>query len=59
MSKIKELQTELVQLLTDVNTYQEKPNKSLSARIRKQLGELKKKVTPLRATLVELDKAGY
>ena len=59
MTKIKKLQADLIQLLTDVNTYDEKPNKSLSGRVRKQLGELKKEVTAIRAELVELDKKGY
>lgn len=56
---MKTLETELTALLEDVVLYNKKPNKSLSSRIRKQLGELKKKVTPLRATLVAADKAGY
>jgi len=56
---IQKLQDDLTQLLQDVCTYQEKPNKSISGRIRKQLGDLKKEVTPLRATLVARDRDGY
>jgi len=59
MTKIQKLQADLVQLLTDVNVYSEKPNKALSGRIRKQLGNLKKEVTEIRAELVALDKKGY
>ena len=59
MATIEKLQADLVQLLTDVNIYAEKPNKSLSGRIRKQLGELKKEVTSIRAELVKLDHKGY
>ena len=59
MKEMKLLQEELVELLTEVNTYNEKPNKSLSGRIRAKLGKIKKDVTPLRSLLVEADKAGY
>ena len=56
---MKTLQEELVALLTEVNTYNDKPNKSLSGRIRTKLGKLKKDVTAIRSILVAADKAGY
>jgi glutamate 5-kinase len=59
MTTIKKLQADLIQLLTDVNIYDEKPTKTKSAAIRKQLGELKKEVTGIRAELVKLDHKGY
>jgi len=56
---IKELQKALIELLTDVNIYDENPTKTRSKAIRLQLGELKKKVTDIRKELVELDSKGY
>ena len=53
------LENALSSLLDEVKQYNTKPNKALSGRIRKQLGELKKNVTPIRAKLVEADKKGY
>lgn len=53
------VQTQLEILLAEVEQYNNKPNKALSARIRAKLGQLKKDVTGIRANLVELDKAGY
>jgi hypothetical protein len=54
-----ELEKKLRDILEEVEAYNTKPSKACSGRIRKQLGELKKDVTPLRAALVALDKAGY
>ena len=56
---MKTLETELANLLAEVQQYNDKPNKSLSGRIRRQLGALKKKVTPIRADLVKADAKGY
>ena len=56
---IKKLQADLVQLLTDVNTFDEKQTKTLSKKIRMQLGDLKLEITSIRKKLVDLDKAGY
>ena len=59
MNTIKQLKENLIQLLTDVNVYTDKPNKTLSRQIRLQLGELKLNITAIRKELVDLDKAGY
>ena len=59
MTTIKKLQADLIQLLTDVNYYDEKPTKSKARAIRAQLGKLKLEVTYIRKELVKLDKAGY
>jgi len=56
---MKNLESELAQLLADVTLYNVKPNKSLSGRIRAQLGKLKKDVTGLRSDLVKADHNGY
>jgi len=56
---MKNLESELTQLLADVTLYNVKPNKSLSGRIRKQLGSVKKDVTGLRSDLVKADHNGY
>jgi len=56
---IKKLQADLTQLLTDVNTFDEKQTKTLSRKIRMQLGDLKLEITGIRKELVDLDKAGY
>ena len=56
---MKTLEVELQKLYADVCQYNEKPNKSLSGRIRQQLGKLKKDVTPIRSLLVSADKSGY
>ena len=56
---IKKLQADLIQLLTDVNTFDEKQTKTLSRKIRMQLGDLKLEITGIRKELVDLDKAGY
>ena len=53
------LENDVSNLLEEIKLYNVKPNKSLSGRIRKQLGELKKNVASIRAKLVEADKAGY
>lgn len=54
-----ELSEELQSLLTSVTDYESNPTKAESKRIRIKLGELKKKITELRAELIMLDKAGY
>ena len=59
MNEMKQLETELQKLYADVCQYNEKPNKSLSGRIRLQLGKLKKDTTALRSVLVTADKTGY
>ena len=59
MPTIKKLQADLIQLLTDVNYYDEKPTKSKAKAIRTQLGSLKLEITGIRSELVKLDKAGY
>ena len=56
---MKDLQAQLESVLAEVVAYNTKPNKSISGRIRKQLGELKKNVTGIRADLVKADAAGY
>ena len=56
---IKKLQADLIQLLTDVNTFDEKQTKTLSRKLRLQLGDLKLEITGIRKELVDLDKAGY
>jgi len=59
MPTIKKLQADLIQLLTDVNIYDEKATKTKSKAIRTQLGSLKLEITGIRKELVDLDKAGY
>ncbi len=59
MNEIEKLEDALREVLVEVETYNKKPNKSLSGRIRKQLGEIKKDITPIRALLVKADKTGY
>jgi len=54
-----ELETQLETLLAEVKIYSAKPTKTSSGKIRKQLGEIKKKITPIRAELVAADKVGY
>ena len=56
---IKKLQADLIQLLTDVSTFDEKQTKTLFKKIRMQLGDLKLEITGIRKELVDLDKAGY
>ena len=56
---MKKLEEELTLVLADVAQYNVKPNKALSKRVRKQLGELKKSVTGIRAELVLRDTNGY
>jgi len=56
---MKKLEEELTLLLADVAQYNVKPNKSLSKRVRVQLGALKLRVTTIRSGLVAADKAGY
>ena len=53
------LEQELQALLAEVVAYNEKPNKSISKRIRTGLGAIKKNTAHLRAELVSLDKVGY
>jgi len=54
-----DLQNRLEALLTSVKAYNDKPNKSLSKRIRVALGSLKTDITDIRRTLVAADKDGY
>jgi len=56
---MKKLEQDIQKVYADVCQYNEKPNKSLSGRIRKQLGEIKKDVTDIRKHLVESDARGY
>ena len=56
---MKKLEEELTLVLADVAQYNVNPKKVLSGRIRKQLGELKKSVTGIRAELVLRDTNGY
>jgi len=56
---MEELQSQLETLLAEIQAYNTKPTKTLSKRIRLQLGLLKKQVTGIRADLVEADKKGY
>lgn len=59
MDELVKLEAELESALEEVRSFNDTPNKSKSKRIRLQLGEIKKKVTAIRAILVEADKAGY
>ena len=56
---MKNLENELESVLAEVKVYNVKPNKSISRRIRTQLGALKLRVTAIRSELVAADKAGY
>ena len=56
---MKELEEQLTHLLAEVESYNNKPNKSKSKRIRTGLGALKKQVTGLRSSLIAADNAGY
>lgn len=53
------LETQLEELLAEVVAYNNKPNKSISKRIRTKLGAIKKNTASIRAELISLDKAGY
>ena len=53
------LEKELQALLAEVVAYNDRPNKSISKRIRTGLGSIKKQTAHIRAELVSLDKAGY
>ena len=57
MNELSELNTLLITATAQINSYQAKPTKAESARIRKTLGQIKKDVTPVRAVLVAADKA--
>jgi len=59
MTELQKLEKDLEPLLKEVVAYNVKPNKSISARVRKGLGSLKKETTNIRAKLVAADKAGY
>lgn len=54
-----ELQKQLESALAEVIAYNDKPNKSISKRVRTKLGGLKKNITGIRAELVAKDKKGY
>lgn len=47
------------ELLKEIDSYNTKPNKAKSKRIRLLLGQIKNATPGLRATLVEADKSGY
>ena len=53
------LQRQLDIIYTDVIAYNTKPTKTLSAKIRVSLGNLKKDITSIRAELVAADRLGY
>ena len=53
------LQTQLESILAEVTAYNDKPNKSISKRIRTGLGSLKKDITGIRSDLVKADAKGY
>jgi hypothetical protein len=53
------LEKELQVLLLEVVAYNDKPNKSVSKRIRTGLGSIKKQTAHIRSELVALDKTGY
>jgi len=53
------LPTQRESVLAEVQAYNEKPNKSISKRIRTKLGSIKKDITGIRATLVKADADGY
>ena len=54
-----ELQTQLESLLNEVASFNEKPNKAKSKRIRVKLGKLKNDTPILRRELMSLDTKGY
>ena len=54
-----ELQTQIESLLEEVTSYNDKPNKAKSKRIRLQLGKLKNDTPIVRKELMDLDAAGY
>ena len=54
-----QLEEQVALLLGEVQSYNKKQTKVGSARIRKQLGNLKNMVPSIRANLVAADKAGY
>ena len=57
MTELTTIKQELETALEQINSYETKPTKAESARIRKTLGEIKKQVTGVRAALVAADKA--
>ena len=57
MNELNDIKTMLVAAVADIEAYGEKKTKVASAGIRKSLGEIKKKVTAVRAALVAEDKA--
>ena len=56
MNELNDIKTMLVAAVADIEAYGEKKTKVASAGIRKSLGEIKKKVTAVRAALVAEDK---
>ena len=56
---MKNLEKELESVLAEVVAYNDAPNKSISKRIRVQLGAIKKRVTDIRRELVVADHNGY
>jgi hypothetical protein len=57
MAELKTINTLLENTVAEIAAYTTKPTKASSARIRKNLGEIKKQVTGVRAALVGADKA--
>jgi hypothetical protein len=56
-TQLQQITTDLRLALDTIEEYNEKGTKAASARVRKILGEVKKKVTGVRAELVAADKA--
>jgi len=56
-TQLQSITTDLRLALDTIEEYNEKGTKAASARVRKILGEVKKKVTGVRAELVAADKA--
>jgi len=56
MEKLKDLETDLQYLHTEVLKYNTTPTKAASKRIRIALGELKKQITEIRTILRDADK---
>jgi len=56
---MKNLEKELESVLAEVVAYNDAPNKSISKRIRVQLGAIKKRVADIRRELVIADHNGY
>lgn len=57
MTELNKIRDDLELALGQITSYQVKPTKAESARIRKTLGAIKKQVTGVRAVLIAADKA--